>query len=79
VSYSSFHLIRNAETLSRNKYNPTGAEPVPESSLMYFAAQNGTYLPGFNDDAKLNLIPGRTYRLRVVNMAALAMFHFYIE
>lgn len=45
---------------------------------MYFA-QNETYLDGFNDNAKLNFVPGRTYRLRVVNMAALAMFHFYID
>lgn len=60
--------------------NPGGAEPVPDSALMYFAHRD-TYLPpvasaapnvspstssvGFNDNATLPFEPGKTYRLRV--------------
>ena len=45
---------------------------------MYFS-QNGTYLPGFNDRTSLSFQPGRTYRLRLINTSALAMFWFWIE
>jgi iron transport multicopper oxidase len=48
--------------------NPTGAEPIPDSALMN-DQQNST----------INFEPGKTYRLRLVNMAAFAMFHFWIE
>lgn len=48
--------------------NPTGGEPVPQSALM-------------NDqqNATIQFEPGKTYRLRFVNMAAFAMFHIWIE
>ncbi len=64
--------------------NPTGAEPVPKSALLYIASTpaNGsaaTYLPGFNENATLPFTAGKTYRLRVINMSALAMFHFWID
>ncbi|KIM31143.1 Ferroxidase [Serendipita vermifera MAFF 305830] len=58
--------------------NPGGPEPVPKSSLIYFS-HNGTYIPGYNADAKINFAPGKTYRLRIVNTSALAMFYFWIE
>lgn len=71
--------------------NPGGAEPVPDSGLIYFA-QNGTYLGpksgtspssgsavGFNENATLPFKPGKTYRLRVVNTSAFAMFFFWID
>jgi iron transport multicopper oxidase len=75
--------------------NPGGAEPVPgkissllhtlhalrchtESSLIYFS-KNGKYLPGFNTDASINFVPGKTYRLRIINTSALSMFWFFIE
>lgn len=75
-----------------NIANPGGAEPVPESGLMYFA-QNSTYLGpiagsnpapvtnavGFNENATLPFQPGKTYRLRIVNTAAFAMFYFWID
>ena len=48
--------------------NPTGAEPIPDAALMN-DQQNGT----------INFEAGRIYRLRLVNMAAFAMFHFWIE
>ncbi|TBU58335.1 Fet3 protein [Dichomitus squalens] len=72
--------------------NPGGAEPVPDSALMYFA-QNGTYLGpiasaspdpvtgqvGFNENATLPFQPGKTYRLRIVNTSAFAAFFFWID
>ncbi|EPQ32175.1 uncharacterized protein PFL1_00372 [Pseudozyma flocculosa PF-1] len=66
-----------------NKKNPTGAEPVPKSGLMYFAhtsnkTSEATYLDGFNDKATLPFEAGKTYRLRVINMSALAAFYFYL-
>jgi len=74
-----------------NIANPGGAEPVPDAGLIYFA-QNGTYLGpksgtspssgtsvGFNENATLPFQPGKTYRLRVVNTSAFAMFFFWID
>ncbi|KAK1215897.1 ferroxidase fet3, partial [Marasmius sp. AFHP31] len=75
-----------------NIKNPGGAEPVPDSGLVYFA-QNASHLPpiagkspsattssvGFNENATLPFQPGKTYRLRVVNTSAFAMFYFWIE
>ncbi|KAG8911893.1 ferroxidase fet3, partial [Tulasnella sp. 418] len=58
--------------------NPGGAEPVPESAIMYFS-QNGKYLPGFNDNTGLTFQPGKTYRLRLIGTTALAMFWFWID
>jgi iron transport multicopper oxidase len=55
-----------------------GAEPVPNSALVYFA-QNGTYLPGFNDAASLAFERRKTYRLRVVNIAAFSAFIFRLD
>lgn len=49
-----------------------------ESSLIYFSV-NGANLPGFNENATLHFVPGKTYRLRVINTSALAMFHFWID
>ncbi|KAI0092737.1 Fet3 protein [Irpex rosettiformis] len=72
--------------------NPGGAEPVPNSALVYFA-QGDKYLGpiegtnpspvtsavGFNENATLPFQPGKTYRLRVINMSAFAMFYFWID
>ncbi|PWN26507.1 putative Fer1-iron transport multicopper oxidase [Jaminaea rosea] len=64
--------------------NPTGAEPIPDSSVIYFAHTSNnsatpTLVPGFNEDAKLQFQPSKTYRLRLINMSALAMFQFWID
>lgn len=74
--------------------NPGGAEPVPDSALIYFVHGNETaYLPlidgkgsvgptshvGFNENATLPFEPGKTYRLRVINTSAFAMFFFRID
>ncbi|GAC73338.1 multicopper oxidases [Moesziomyces antarcticus T-34] len=67
-----------------NRKNPTGAEPVPKSGLIYFAhtpntTTAATYLPGFSENATLPFEAGKTYRLRVINMSALAAFYFYLS
>jgi iron transport multicopper oxidase len=75
-----------------SRANPGGAEPVPDSGLIYFVHGNETkYLPpidgtssgagnvGFNENATLPFQPGKTYRLRVVNTSTFAMFHFWID
>ncbi|KIM42143.1 multicopper oxidase [Hebeloma cylindrosporum] len=75
-----------------NIANPGGAEPVPDSALVYFS-QNSSYLGpipgstpsgvtsavGFNENATLPFVPGKTYRLRIVNTSAFAMFFFWID
>lgn len=74
-------------TLNRTKLmtvtNPAGKDPVPKSHLMYFqhTPWNGParVLPGFNENATLRFEPGKTYRLRIANMASFAKFHFWIE
>ncbi|KAI0747068.1 Fet3 protein [Daedaleopsis nitida] len=72
--------------------NPGGAEPVPDSGLIYFS-QNGSYLGpisgtspdpvtgkvGFNENATLPFQPGKTYRLRIVNTSAFSAFFFWID
>jgi iron transport multicopper oxidase len=34
---------------------------------------------GFNENATLPFVPGKTYRLRIVNTSAFAMFFFWID
>ncbi|PWN37839.1 multi copper oxidase [Meira miltonrushii] len=66
-----------------NVKNPLGTEPFPQSGLVYFAhtakGKNAEYLPGYNENATLSFEPGKTYRLRLINMAALSKFQFWIE
>ncbi|PWZ02947.1 multi copper oxidase [Testicularia cyperi] len=74
-------LVRNE---FMNRKNPTGAEPVPKSALIYFAhtsnkTSDAAYLPGFSENATLPFESGKTYRLRVINMSALAAFYFYLS
>lgn len=49
-------------------YNPTGAEPLPDSFL-------------FNDtlDTSIPVKPGKTYLLRLINTSAFVAQYFYIE
>ncbi|KAG0073328.1 hypothetical protein BGZ89_006621 [Linnemannia elongata] len=49
-------------------FNPTGAEPVPKSALINQMLDN-----------KFSFVPGKVYRLRIINMSALAMFHIHID
>ncbi|KAH9057917.1 Fet3 protein [Lactarius deliciosus] len=57
--------------------NPGGAEPVPDSALIYFA-QNGTYLSPISG-TNPSPVTSRTYRLRIVNTSAFAAFFFWID
>lgn len=80
--YHDDHDALRAEFM--NSKNPTGAEPVPDSSVVYFARSSNrtgeaAWLPGFNEDAVMPFQPGKTYRLRLINMSALAMFQFWID
>lgn len=65
---------------------------ITGSALVYFA-QNASYLPpisgtspslvtsavGFNENATLPFVPGKTYRVRIVNTSAFAAFYFWID
>ena len=65
---------------------------LTDSALIYFA-QNATYLGpiagthpspvtaavGFNENATLPFQPGKTYRLRILNTSAFAMFYVWID
>nr|BAU94255.1 laccase [Pholiota microspora] len=76
-----------------NIANPGGAEPVPDSGLVYFAQGNSYLGPipnttpsssvtsavGFNENATLPFVPGKTYRLRIVNTSAFSAFFFWID
>ncbi|KAG0045787.1 hypothetical protein BGZ83_008999 [Gryganskiella cystojenkinii] len=64
--YHKEHSVMLEQYLSI--FNPSGAEPVPESGLINQMT-----------NAKFNFVPGKTYRLRIINMSALAMFHFHID
>lgn len=79
--HEEYPILLTKEFLNVN--NPTGAEPVPSSGLVYIAhtPQNGEafYLSGYNENATLPFEAGKTYRLRLINMSALSMFHFWIE
>ncbi|KAI8363888.1 multicopper oxidase-domain-containing protein [Blakeslea trispora] len=48
--------------------NPTGAEPVPDSGFL-----------GNGNDFKLDFVPGKTYRLRLINTSGFSMFYFSID
>ncbi|KAG1143448.1 hypothetical protein G6F37_001552 [Rhizopus arrhizus] len=51
-----------------NENNPTGAEPVPQSGFLFNSV---------NDS--LTFTPGKTYRLRLINMSGFSMFYFSID
>ena len=49
-------------------FNPLGKEPVPDAGLINDSGQ-----------AVLNVLPAKTYLVRVACLSAIAMFNFYIE
>ncbi|KAG0147247.1 hypothetical protein CROQUDRAFT_61959 [Cronartium quercuum f. sp. fusiforme G11] len=65
-------------TTFMSKSNPTGAEPIPDSAAIYIT-HNSSYLPNFNENSTIPFVPGRTYRLRIINMGAFGMFYFKID
>ncbi|KAK8847393.1 hypothetical protein IAR55_005251 [Kwoniella newhampshirensis] len=67
--------------------NPTGAEPVPDSALIYLV-KDGQYYPSpedvasgasTNDNLIIPFEAGKKYKIRVINMSALAMFFLAID
>ncbi|KAI9611006.1 hypothetical protein H4Q26_008853 [Puccinia striiformis f. sp. tritici PST-130] len=74
VSPTTFEI--NLTFLSRS--NPLGAEPVPDSALIY-VVHNNTYREHYNENATIPFTPGKTYRLRILNVGALGMFYFKID
>lgn len=70
VTVSDWYHNPSAENLAAfmNVYNPTGAEPVPESGLI-------------NDNANVtfNFTPGKKYRLHLINMSGFATFFYSID
>ncbi|KAI9272916.1 multicopper oxidase-domain-containing protein [Phascolomyces articulosus] len=51
-----------------NENNPTGAEPIPDSGFMLD-----------NANASLTFTPGKTYRLRLINMSGFVTYFFSID
>jgi iron transport multicopper oxidase len=49
-------------------YNPQGAEPIPNSALV-----------NHGQNTQLIFEAGKTYRLRLISMTAIAIFNFYID
>ncbi|KAJ3334922.1 ferroxidase fet3 [Gonapodya sp. JEL0774] len=74
--YHDEHKVLLGQFLSES--NPGGAEPVPKSAVAV-VAHNGTYLAGFSENSTIPFVPGKTYRLRIINMSALAMFSVWID
>ncbi|MBW0499229.1 hypothetical protein O181_038944 [Austropuccinia psidii MF-1] len=79
VILSDWYHQQHSELLTSfmSQSNPMGAEPIPNSAIIYIA-QNNTYRPNFNENATIPFTPGKTYRLRVLNIGALGMFYFKI-
>ncbi|KAI8062306.1 Cupredoxin [Gilbertella persicaria] len=70
VTVSDWYHDRSYDNLAKflSVYNPTGAEPVPESALI-------------NDNANttFTFVPGKTYRIRIINMSGFATFFYKID
>ncbi|BEI84084.1 hypothetical protein CcaverHIS002_0406880 [Cutaneotrichosporon cavernicola] len=83
--HEQHHDLKVNEFLSWT--NPTGAEPIPKSAVCY-VVHNGQYIGNIangegvtadvKNNAKINFQPGKKYRIRIINMSALAMFHIGI-
>ncbi|WVQ83313.1 hypothetical protein IAT38_005452 [Cryptococcus sp. DSM 104549] len=67
--------------------NPTGAEPVPDSAITYLV-KDGKYYPSAedvasgaatNENLSIPFEAGKKYKIRVINMSALAMFFIAID
>ena len=46
---------------------------------MIYIAHKGEYLPGFNENATIPFEAGKTYRLRIINTSAFAMFYAWLD
>ncbi|KAI7887280.1 Cupredoxin [Mucor mucedo] len=70
VTVSDWYHDQSSNNLQKfmSVYNPTGAEPVPESGLI-------------NDNANVtfNFVPGKIYRIHVINISGFATFFYSID
>ncbi|KAF9093929.1 hypothetical protein BGX23_002698 [Mortierella sp. AD031] len=64
--YHEEHAVLLEDYLSI--FNPTGIEPVPKSGLINQML-----------NTQFSFVPGKVYRLRIINMSAIAMFHIHID
>ncbi|KAJ1950737.1 ferroxidase fet3, partial [Linderina pennispora] len=73
LTFEDWYHDQSADLLHEflNWKNPGGAEPVPNSALI------GSV--GGATKKVLDFKPGKTYRIRLINMSAQAMFHFSID
>ncbi|KAG0147254.1 hypothetical protein CROQUDRAFT_43212 [Cronartium quercuum f. sp. fusiforme G11] len=80
VIMSDWYHEQHADLLEKylSPSNPEGHEPTPNSGLLYFS-RGTTYLPGFNNVTSIQFKPNQRYRLRLLNIGALAMFQFKID
>ena len=70
--------------IMRHDYMTDGGDyQTPDSGLLYFAHtkanQTAKTLKGMNENAALPFEPGKTYRLRLINMSAASVFDFWLE
>ncbi|WFD20235.1 hypothetical protein MCAP1_002479 [Malassezia caprae] len=83
VALADWYHHVHADVLKNKYYKPNGTYPTADAGLMYFvhtrANQTAKNLEGFNENATLPFEPGKTYRIRVVNMSAASLFNFWIE
>ncbi|KAI8880543.1 multicopper oxidase [Backusella circina FSU 941] len=70
VPFQDWYHDQSSDNLAifLNENNPTGAEPVPDSGFLFNSV---------NDS--LSFEPGKTYRLRLINMSGFSMFYFSID
>ncbi|KAG0164114.1 hypothetical protein DFQ30_010503 [Apophysomyces sp. BC1015] len=70
VKLSDWYHAQSSENLAifMSVNNPTGAEPVPQSGLIMD-----------NANSSLTFTPGKTYRLRLINVSAFSRFYFSID
>ncbi|KAI8065800.1 Cupredoxin [Gongronella butleri] len=70
VTVSDWYHAQSDENLGTflNVYNPTGAEPVPQSGLI-----------NDNANSSFSFVPGKTYRMRLINMSGFATFYLNID
>ena len=74
---------KNGYILKHDYLKQNGSYPTPDSGLMYFAhtkkGLEAKTMPGMNENATLPFEPGKTYRLRLINMSATTVFDFWID
>ena len=86
VIVSDWYHREHADLLKNDYLNPKkldSRDPVPDSPLVWAAHTpckgEAKYLDGFNNNVSLKFEPGKTYRLRFINMAAFSPFYIWME